>query len=243
MVASSGTAIVNLKALHVDRIWRVQSSVEIDEIITPTEAYERLEPLFCAPGTELSREGDTLSYKKSNPAAQDKLATFTSGTLHVGMHEGRTSLSYEVSSTALLLCFLAPLLFIGLGQLAEGLNMLDPPVEESERGEAAKDKDEKEDRSLHWIDQMLGAPAPETKEEREKRKEEEESEEDKEAKHSSTPAFVLAGLFLAIYLVGRILEPYLLKRTFRRALTDPEYFRAMLTPGDASVENAAPSPD
>lgn len=240
---------MKLRLPFVDRIWRVRDTVEIDERLTPAQAFERLDPLFGAPATEVTARGETLTYSKSNPAAQDKLATFTSGTLWSEEREGRTVLSYEVDSTALLLCFLAPLLFLALGQIAIGLNMLEAPTERSERADAETDAKEKDDedevRELHWIDQMLGAPAPETKEEKEKREAEEKAEEEarseggedgEDEKHSPTAAYVLAGLFAAIYAVGRVLEPYLLKRTFRRALTDPEHFRRLLAHGDTPTE-------
>lgn len=245
--------MVSLRLPYVDRIWRVQSSVETDEPLQPAEAFERLEPLFWAPGTDVSADGNSLTYSKSNPAAQDRLATFTAGTLSLEAHQGRTVLSYDVTSTALLLCFLAPLLFLGLGQIAVGLNMLDPPIEErSESGDGRGDDKEKEKddevRELHWIDQMLGAPAPETKEEKEKREAEEkkengegEEDEEKDGKHDPYPAYVLAGIFAAIYAVGRILEPYLLKRTFRRALNDPEHFRRLLAREDEAGEIAGPA--
>ena len=46
----------------------------------------------------------------------------------------------------------------------------------------------------------------------------EEEEEEQEGTHSPTPAFVFAGLFFALFLVGRVLEPWLVRRTFRQVL-------------------------
>lgn len=208
----------------IDRIWRVQSSLPLEEDLTPDEAFARLDPLFQTNGTQYAIEGDTLTYLKENPAAQDKLATFTQGILQVTHKDGAAVLSYDIRSTALWLCFLAPLLFIGFAFLAMGLNTLDPAEPDRDRAAAEEAEDTSEDRQLHWIDQMLGAPAPETKEEREKRKAEEKAEAGREGAeggketHSYMPAFVLAGLFGVIYLVGRVLEPYLMRRTLRTAL-------------------------
>ena len=201
---------------YLDRIWRAEGHVDLTETLAPAEAFDRLDPLFRTPGTDYAVEGDTLGYVKRNPAAQDKLATFTRGTLRVAPGAGGgTRLFFDVSSAALLLCFLAPLLFLGFAQLAETINTY-----ERARAEAtAKDKkDEAKDKpvpQLHWIDQMLGAPAPkDPKADKDKKKEPKE-------KIKTTPAYVLAGLFLAIYLVGRFLEPWLLKRTLRAALAAP----------------------
>jgi hypothetical protein len=68
---------------------------------------------------------------------------------------------------------------------------------------------------LHPLDQMLGAPAPEDPA---KKKKDKEKDKDK-GKFDPTPAYVLAGLFFVIYCVGRVLEPWLLKRTLRAALS------------------------
>ena len=206
----------------IDLIWRVRSSLPLEEDLTAAQAFDRLDPLFQTEGTHYTINGDTLTYAKQNPAAQDKLATFTHGTLQVTGDKGARVLRYDIRSTALWLCFLAPLLFVGLAYAAIGLNTLDPAP--AEREEAAEEEEAGEDRELHWIDQMLGAPAPETKEEREKREAEEKAEagedgEDGEKEtHSYKPAFVLAGIFALIYAVGRVLEPYLMRRTLRTAL-------------------------
>ncbi|HCS18922.1 MAG TPA: hypothetical protein DIW45_15430 [Erythrobacter sp.] len=49
----------------------------------------------------------------------------------------------------------------------------------------------------------------------------EEEGEEEEGRHSPTPAYVFAGLFFALYLVGRVLEPWLVRRTFRQTLNEP----------------------
>ncbi len=210
---------MNLAIPYIDRIWRVEDQLVLDEQLTPEEVFTRIAPLFDTPRTEVAVEGDAIAYVKRNPAAQDKLATFTRGTLRVEQAGGRTRLVYSVASTALLLTFLAPLLFLGFAQLAGQINAWENAKAEAAAEKAAdkaEDKDKKKKIELHPIDVMLGAPAPKDpdadKADKNKKKEPKE-------KIRTTPAYVLAGLFLAIFLVGRVLEPYLLKRTFRRMLT------------------------
>jgi len=211
------------KVPYLDKIWRVRDSIDLPDGVPPDAAFERLAPLFATRGTSCDLAEETLTYNKENPAAQDKLATFTSGTLRLERDAGTVRLAYDVGSTALLLCFLAPLLFLAFAQLAVLANALEGPKVEDARGEGTEEEETEEEAEepaeLHWIDQMLGAPAPEAKDE----KEEEEEEED-EGKHSPTPGYVLAGIFAAVYLVGRVLEPFLLKRTFRLALSGRETF-------------------
>lgn len=214
---------------YVDRIWRVTSFLELDTPMSAREAFERLDPLFQEPGTDYSVDGEALVYAKKNPGAQDKLATFTSGTLAVEEGESRTRLHYDVGSTALFLCFLAPLFFLAFGQFAAFLNEVERPAFEAEKAEREAEKEAKKDEviELHWIDQMLGATAPDkpgdkdTDEKARDARDGEEDEDEDEGYHSPMTSYVFAGIFLAIYLVGRVLEPYLLKRTFRAALLRP----------------------
>ena len=168
--------------------------------------------MFQTSGTAYAVENDTLTYTKRNPAAQDPLATFTRGRLQFAS-QGRSSvLRYDLSSTALLLCFLAPLLFLGFAQVAVGLNAWDKAsVEASKKAEEDEEKS-KPAKQLNPVDVFLGAPAPEDPAKKK------EKEKDK-GRHSPTPAYVLAGLFFAIYLVGRVLEPWLIRRRLRKALS------------------------
>lgn len=203
----------------IDRIWRVRGFLPLDPPQSPEEAFGKLDPLFKANGTTYEVNGDTLTYKKDNPAAQDKMATFTSGTLQVVSEGGVSKLFYNLFSPALLACFLAPLLFIGFGQLFEFLNVIEGPATEEARDAEDTSDEEEPQAELHWIDQMLGAPQPEDPNAEDEEDEKEEEEEDKGGKHSSTPSYVLAGLFAALYLAGRALEPWLIRRTFRRHLS------------------------
>lgn len=216
---------------YLDRIWRVESFIEIEENLSADEAFKRMEPLFQTQGTTLERQDNTLVYSKKNPNAQDKLATFTAGTLRHEQAGGITRLSYDVTSTALFLCFLAPFFFLAFAGLTLVVNELEAPFVAAQKAEEEKKKaeegeEEEEKIELHWIDQMLGAPEPEQpgEEDEEEKSEDrkkrgEEDEEEIEGNHSPTRSLYLAGIFFLIYCVGRVLEPYLLKRTFRRALT------------------------
>jgi hypothetical protein len=218
---------------YIDRIWRIEGEIPLGQTLSADTVFERLDPLFQTPGTEVAREGETLSYRKRNPAAQDKLATFTRGNLQVAARStGETVLRFHLSSTALLLSFLAPLLFIGFGQLAELANSW-----EKAAIEAAPEKDKEKDKpkpvpKLNPIDAMLGAPAPEDP----NKKKDKDKDED-EGPHSPTPAYVLAGLFLAIYLVGRVLEPWLVKRTFLKAIVEPDSATGPAIDGAISSES------
>lgn len=213
---------IHVKLPLIDWIWRVRGSVRMDPPLTTDETFARIEPLFRADGTNHSIEGDTLTYDKVNPAAQDVMATFTKGTLRIAYENGVQKLVFSLSSPALLCCFLAPFLFLTFAQVTVYLNALETPAAEA-AGAGEEEEEEEEDKEvpqLHPIDVFLGAPAPEdpNAEDAEGRGEEEEEE---EGKHSPTPAYVLAGLFAALFLVGRMLEPWLIKRMFRKALANP----------------------
>jgi len=224
---------------YIDRIWRAEGSVIVPEPLTADQAFTRLDPLFQTPGTHYAVERDTLAYSKRNPAAQDKLATFTRGSLRVAQQQDGTSrVFFNVSSTALLLCFLAPLLFLAFAQIMVTVNAWDKAaMEAAEAAEGGKAKDEEKDETkpvskLHPLDQMLGAPAPEDPAKKDKNK-----NKDKD-KFDPTPAYVLAGLFFVIYCVGRVLEPWLLKRTLRAALSAQHGESA-----SGTGEFATPQPD
>lgn len=192
----------------------MRGELPLDEPLATEEAFARLDPMFQASGTAYAVDGDTLTYTKRNPAAQDPLATFTRGRLQLAAHGRSSVLRYDLSSTALLLCFLAPLLFLGFAQVAVGLNAWEAAnVEASEKAEKGEEK-AKPVKQLNPVDVFLGAPAPEDP----AKKKDKEKDKDK-GRHSPTPAYVLAGLFFAIYLVGRILEPWLIRRRLRNALS------------------------
>lgn len=213
-----------MKLPYIDRIWRVKGSLPLETSQLPAEIFGKLEPLFQSDGTTYAIEGDTLTYGNRNPAPQNKLATFTRGTLRVVEQDGKPKLAWNLTSPALLFCFLAPLLFLGFGQLTVAIGKFEKPT--AEEAAKAKKKDEKEDKitPLNPVDKFLGAPAPE------KPKKDKDKDKDKEkddGQHSPTSAYVFAGIFAFLYLVGRVLEPWLIKRTFRKKLAgeplpDPE---------------------
>lgn len=235
--------MTRLRVPYAEKIWRIEDSLILDEQLTPAEAFARLDPLFQTDGTQYAIEDDRLGYLKTNPRAQDKLATFTSGTLHVEPAAGGgTRLTYQAASTALLLCFLAPLLFLFFAQVMEAANQWERAKAEASETAKKDQKDEAKDkplRQMHPIDVMLGAPAPKdpnADKDKDKKKEPKD-------KFRTTPAYVLAGLFFVIFLVGRVLEPWLLKRTFRQALarSSQDAAKSDGSPNDPDPALAAPA--
>jgi len=197
----------------IDRIWRVRGDVPVDPALSPQEAFARIDPLLRTPGTTVTAEGDTLTYTKRNPAAQDKLATFTRGRLWIERAGAGTVLRFDMFSHALLLAFLAPLLFLGFAQMAIAINAWEASgAEESEKAEKDDEKP-KPVKKLNPVDEFLGAPAPEDP----NKKKKDEKEED-EGRHSPDEGYFMAGVFALIYLVGRWLEPWLVRRRLRAAL-------------------------
>ncbi len=199
----------------IDRIWRVRGEVPVDSSLSPKEVFARLDPLLRTGGTALAVEGETLSYAKRNPAAQDKLATFNRGTFRIEPAGAGAVLHFDLFSNALLLCFLAPLLFLGFAQAAITINAWEAAAEASEKSEKKDEEKPKPVRKLNPVDEFLGAPAPEDPN---KKKDKDDKD---EGRHSPDEAYVLAGLFFVIYLVGRWLEPWLVRRRLRAALANP----------------------
>ncbi len=200
---------------YVDHIWRVRGAVPIDPAMTPEAAFARLDPLLRTPGTRLTVEGEALTYAKLNPAAQDKFATFTRGRLWIERAGAGAVLRFDLFSPALLACFLAPLLFLGFAQAAVTINAWEKASEAAEKAKG-KPADEKKQTKpvpkLNPVDEFLGAPAPEDPAKKKK--------EEDEGRHAPEPGYFLAGLFFALYLLGRWLEPWLARRRLRAALAD-----------------------
>jgi hypothetical protein len=193
----------------IDHVWRVRGEVPIDPPLAPEEALARIAPLLDTPGSTYAITGPRLHYVKRNPAAQDRLATFTRGRFEVATCGARQVLRFDVFSHALLLCFLAPLLFLAFAQAAIVINEWEKATEAAEASGKPEDKP-KVVRKLHPIDAFLGAPAPEDPARKKKDKD--------EGPHSPKRGYFFAGLFLAVYVVGRWLEPWLLRRRLRAAL-------------------------
>ena len=204
----------------IDWAWRTRGAIDIEPPLSTEEAFRRLEPLVDETTTRRDLDGNRVTYVKTNPAAQDRLATFSKGTFTIEQQGGLTRLLYDAKSNALALVLLAPLFFVGFSQVAVAINKWEESRAEASKDEAKGEKDaekeEKEPAPHHWIDQALGAPAPETLAQKKARMEKEGK--DKKEKLPTKPSLVLAGIFLALYILGRFLEPYLLRRTLRRAL-------------------------
>jgi len=218
----------------IERIWRVRGSIPLDANDTPAQVFDKLDPLFRTPGTQYSIEDDVLTYGNRNPGAQDKLATFTKGRLAVVERAGRHHLIYDLISPALLAVFLAPLLFLAFAQVTIALSQIEGSAKEaraSEEAESETEDDEEDDKiQLNPLDIALGSPAAEEVAEGDS---EEDSEKDEdESPHSPTTAYVLAGIFAALYVVGRILEPWLIRSAFRKRLAG--------TDSRAEIDAAAP---
>jgi hypothetical protein len=192
---------VNLR--FIDWIWRIRGSLPLAPGQSHDEAFDRLEPLFRQPGSSHQRTNDTLTFRKKDPAAQDKMAVFDGGVLRIDKGAAGAVLRYQLSSRALLFCFLAPLLFLGIAQLTTVIGKYDKPPVEAAKKHAA--------RPMNPIDKALGAPAPDAKKGGA-------DTEKKGKKLSPTPGYVFAGLFAALYVLGRILEDRLVKALFQKAL-------------------------
>lgn len=200
---------------YIDWIWTIRGSIELTPELSSDEAFNRLDPLFQEPGTSYNRDHDTLVFTKKDQAAQDKMSIFDSGTLNIeraGAAGAAATLRWHLISRALLFCFLAPLFFLALSQATVHFGKA-PKSEAEVAAEKAKKPEKKEpELKLHPLDVALGAPAPE------KPKKDKKKEDDK--KPSPTPSYVFAGIFAALYIIGRILEAWLIKRQFRKLLLD-----------------------
>jgi hypothetical protein len=192
----------------IDGIWHVEGSLPLAPGQSVDDAFERLDPLFRQTGTTRERSGDTLSFRKEIQAAQDKMAVFDGGVLRIEQDAPGLMLRYRLASRALLFCFLAPLLFLAFAQATIVLGKF-----EKARTEAKGKKPEvkKPPVVLNPIDKALGAPEPDPPKKKGKK-----DEDDK--KPSPTPGYVFAGIFAALYAVGRILEDRRIKALFRKSL-------------------------
>lgn len=200
---------VNLR--FIDWIWNVRGRVPLAPQQSSDDAFNKLDPLFREYGTTHERSGDTLTFSKKDQPAQDKMSVFDAGVLKIEQGVAGAVLQYRMSSRALLFCFCLPLLFLFFAQATIAIG--EYRKASTEAAEKAKKAEKKEPtvRELHPIDKFLGAPAPEKP-----KKDGAEKREDK--KHSPTSAYVFASLFAALYVIGRILEQWLVKSLFRKTL-------------------------
>jgi hypothetical protein len=202
-----------MNARFIDWIWHVRGSLALAPGQSSEDAFHRLRPLFHETGTSHEWNNDTLTFRKKDQAAQDRMAVFDGGTLQVERDGTGPVLRYRLSSRALLFCFCLPLLFLGFGQLTIAIGKLEKPAVESKE----KKKPEKAQAALNPIDKFLGAPAPDSPEKKKADKAKQKAE-DKDDEHSPTTAYVFAAIFAVLYVIGRILEDRKVRALFRRKL-------------------------
>lgn len=190
----------------IEWIWHVRGSLTLSPGQSSDDAFNRLDPLFRQTGSSHQRMNDTLSFTKKNQSAQDRLSVFNGGAVRIEKDMAGSVLHYHLTSRALLFCFLAPLLFVGIAQFTITLNKFDKPPHEAAKKNAVM--------PMNPIDKALGAPAPDPP------KEDDAGTEQENKKPSPTPAYVFAGIFAALYVVGRILEDRLVKALFRKSLLE-----------------------
>lgn len=196
----------------IDWIWHVRGSLALAHKQSSDDAFNRLDPLFRQTGTSHERTNDTLTFRKKDQAAQDKMAIFDGGVLRIEKSVAGSVLHYHLTSRALLFCFLAPLLFLGFAQLTVVIGELEKTAVEV-TGKSKKPEKKHVALPQNPIDKALGAPAPE----KPKKEGAGKSEED-DSKSSPTAAYVFAALFAALYVFGRILEDRLIKAVFKKRL-------------------------
>jgi hypothetical protein len=197
---------VNLR--FIDWIWRVRGSLALAPGQSSNDAFDRLDPLFRQTGTSHQRTNDTLTFRKKDPLAQDKMSVFDGGVLRIDKGAAGVVLRYDLISRALLFCFLAPVLFLAIAQFTMVIAKLDKPPHQAAKKHTPP-------AAMNPIDKALGAPAPDNSKK-------DDGDEDgggkKGKKLSPTPAYVFAGIFAALYVIGRVLEDWLVRRLFKKAL-------------------------
>ncbi|MBO9670050.1 MAG: hypothetical protein J7485_06000 [Sphingobium sp.] len=217
----------------IESIWHIRGELALAPGQSSDDAFDRLSPLFQQVNTTHERTDGILTFSKKNQAPQDKMSIFDSGVLTVEQGADGAILRYNLISRALLACFLAPLLFLAIAGATIGLGVFSKPPTAEEKAKAEKAERKLAKTPMNPIDKFLGAPAPDDPD---KKKKEEEAKEkakkgekgkgkkddkDKDAdKPSPTPAYVFAGIFAALYVVGRVLEARLIRNQFRKRLLD-----------------------
>lgn len=194
----------------INWIWHVRGSLELAPGQSTNDAFEKLAPLFHERGTSHQRTNDTLTFSKKDQPAQDKMSVFDSGALQIEKGAAGSVLHYHLVSRALLFCFMLVPLFLGIAQFTIVLDKHDKPATAT----ASKKPVEKAAAvvPLNPVDKFLGAPEPE------KPKPGAEKPTRRGGKPSATPAYVFASFFAILYVIGRILEDWLVKRLFRKSL-------------------------
>jgi hypothetical protein len=219
--ATDALASIRMILPFISWIWQVRGTLALAPGQSSDNAFDRLAPLFHQPGTRHERINDTLTFQKKDQAAQDKMSVFDSGVLRIEKSATGSTLRYQLTSRALLFCFLAPLLFLAFAQITIVVNdFYAPGTSAADKLAAAKaEAKEKEAEEklakmpMNPIDKALGAPAPDKPGEKDKN--------DDKKKPSPTTGYVFAGIFAVLYVVGRILEDRLVRSLFQRKLLNP----------------------
>ena len=212
----------------IDWIWQVRGSLALPPGQSRDHPFDRLDPLFRDAGTSKERTVDTLMFRKKDQPSQDKMSIFDGGVLRIEAGEGGMMLRYELTSRALLFCFLASLLFLAVAQATIVIAKYQQPTPaEAAKAEAKKKADAKKaDVPMNPLDKALGAPAPEkhdkpgkaSKSGKNKKAGKGDKDDENDKKLSPIPAYVFAGFFATLYAVGRVLEDRLVRRLFRKML-------------------------
>lgn len=202
----------------VDWIWHVRGTLALSPEQSNDETFALFDPLFRQAGTSHEWSNDTLVFTKKDQAAQDKMSIFDGGVFRIERSAVGRVLRYNLTSRALLFCFLAPLLFLGIAQFTSAMFKANPQTEASGKSAKASDAGKKDavkkpDIPMNPVDKFLGAPAPEKP-----GKKGDEKTGGRNKKPTPTPAYVLSVIFAALYVIGRILEAVLFKRLLRRVL-------------------------
>jgi hypothetical protein len=148
------------------------------------------------------------------------MSVFDGGALQIEKDVAGSVLRYHLISRALLFCFLAPLLFLGIAQFTVAVVKFQNPATKaaSTSGKTPHTPEKPAPKKdavvpMNPIDKALGAPAPEKP-----GKEGADGVGGGGKKPSPTPAYVFAGIFATLYVVGRILEDRLVKSLFKNSL-------------------------
>ena len=200
----------------IEWIWHIRGSLTLAPEQTRDEAFDRLDSLFRQFGTSHERTDDTLVFRKKDQPAQDKLSVFDTGVLQIENGGVGSVLRYDLTSRALLFCFLMPLVFLAIAQLTITINTLEKPSAEVAAKKAADEAKKlagKKPVPMNPLDTFLGAPAPEKP-----GKKDADKAGGKDKKPTPTPAYVFAAIFATLYVVGRILEDRLVKALFKKRL-------------------------
>ena len=193
-----------MKIRVIDWIWHIQGSLALATGQTGDDAFDRLDPLLQQTGTSHERTDEALSFKKTNSAAQDRMSVFDRGEFRIERGVKGPVLHYHLTSRALLFCFLAPLFFLSIAQFTVVTNRWDKAHQAAPAKPVVV--------PMHPLDKALRAPEPDMP------AADDSGAARDAARPSPTPAYVFAGIFATLYVVGRILEHRLVKALFRKRL-------------------------